>query len=123
MAWNTPRSFGMIPAKAVSAGRIGEMKIASVDGSVWHPTGLIAVCRTGKRILGQDWYWAEFTYEEAGRWELPELRRDASTAVELDPDDLWDQVEDHDTVVQAICSATTFEELVRAIAEVGGHGS
>lgn len=113
LAHRTPATFGMIPGK-FAHGSVPDMIVASADGSRWRRTAVLAICRTGKRMLGQEILWAEFAYTRLGAWEISELRREIAHTVEQG-DDIWDQ----ETVLPALRSATTFDELVAAIA--GGH--
>jgi hypothetical protein len=116
----TAESLGLLPEHAAKRVEVPPMEVFVETGHVWRPHRISAIARTGKRLFGREMVHATFEFEGVRTFVLDELRAAARRAVESDPDDLWNQVMDHEEVLRAIDASTTFERLVAALEEATG---
>ncbi len=118
-AHRTPELFGQLPEDSALAGQAPTISIFTDAGRVWRPVRLVAMARTGARLFGRNIVQGTFEFEDAGSFELDELRATARAAVENDPDDLWNQVLDHEELLRAIDAAPSFLHLADALDPTG----
>jgi hypothetical protein len=107
--------LGLLPEKAAKRGDVPRMQIFVESGRVWCPRTIRSVSPTGERLFGRSLAYVTYEFEDVRAFELDELRAAARAAVENDPDDIWNQVMDHEDVLRAIDAAPTFRDLVEVL--------
>jgi hypothetical protein len=111
----TPDVFMHLPEDVALAGQAPKISIVTDAGRMWRPARILAMARTGRQLFGRNVVQATFEFEEVGSFGLDDLRATARAAVQNDPDDLWNQVLDHEEILRAIDAATSFPQLLEAL--------
>jgi hypothetical protein len=119
--FHAAKGLGISTEKSASRGRVPDLEIFTAEGEVWRALRLRSFARTGNTIFNHVCVTAAYEYARVRRYEFEELRAAARSAVENDPDDLWDQAMTHQEILDAIDTAACFQDLVRALdAALGG---
>jgi hypothetical protein len=114
-----PDGLVAVPERLVRSGSVPATRVVDLDFRTWCPAQILSIFDSGRTLLGQRIFFAEFRWTEGPRTDLETVRAAVRRAIERDPDDLWNQTSSRRALIEKTTRANTFSEIVRVIVGQG----